>query len=104
MAVAAAGRRADGDEHRLGVVHRGGEVAGEREPAGRDVLRDQLFEAGLVDRHASFAQGGELLGVGLHHRDVGAEFGEAGAGDQADIAAADHRDTHRSGSLRCSVG
>ena len=100
MAVAAPGRRADGDEHRLGVVHRGCEVVGEREPAGGDVLRHQLVQAGLVDRHAAFMQGGELLGVGLHDRDVGAELGEAGAGDQADIAAADHRNTHVCGSLR----
>ena len=94
MAIAAARRRADGNEHRLGAVHRGGEIAGERQPAGGDVVRDQLVQARLVDRHAPVAQGGELPGIGFHHRDVGAEFGEAGAGDQADIAAADHRNTH----------
>ena len=100
MAVAAPGRRADRDEHRLGAVHRVGQVVGEREPAGGDVLCHQLVQARLVDRHAALMQRGELLGVGLHNGDVDAELGEAGAGDQADIAAADHRNTHVCRSLR----
>ncbi len=61
MTVAAPGRRADGDEHRLGVVHRGGEIAGEREAAGGDVLRHQLVEARLVDRHAALRAGRRAL-------------------------------------------
>ena len=77
VAVAASGRCADRDEHRLRVVQRGGEIRGEREPAGGDILRHQLFEAGLVDRHAALLQGGELLRVHFHDRDVGAELGEA---------------------------
>ena len=78
MAVAAPGRGADGDEHRLGVVHRGGEVAGECQAARGDVLDHQLLEARLVDRHAAVMQRGELVGVHLHDGDVGAELGEAG--------------------------
>ena len=80
-------------------MHRRGEVVGEREPAGVDIVRHQLVQAWLVDRHAAFMQGGELPGIGLHNSDVNAEFGEAGAGDQADISAADHRNTHVCGSL-----
>ncbi len=94
MAVAASGRRADGDEHGFGAVHRGGKVAGEAEAAGVDVVCHELFQARLVDRHAAFAQGSQLVGVGLDHGYLGAEFGETGAGYQAHIAAADHRYTH----------
>ncbi len=94
MAVAAPGRCADRDENRLGPVHRGGQIAGEGQAAGLDVFRHKLFEAGFVDRHPAVAQGRELCGVGLDHRDLGAELGETGAGHQADVAAADHRDTH----------
>ena len=64
------------------------------------LLSHQLVQAGFVDRHAALAQGGELAGVGFDHRDLGAELGEAGAGDEADIAAADHRDAHVCGSFR----
>ena len=39
MAVAAPGRRADGDEHRVGVAHRLAEIGGEGEPAGRACCR-----------------------------------------------------------------
>ncbi len=99
VAVTAPCGRADGDEHRLGAVERRGQVVGEREPAGLDVFPHQLFQAGFVDRHPAFAQRGELDDVGFHHRDLGAEFREAGAGHQADIAAANHRYTHLPGSL-----
>ena len=100
MTVAAPRRRADRDEHRLGPVDRGGQVAGEGEAAGRDVVGHQLLQARFVDRHFAVAQRGELSRIGLDHRDLGAEFGEAGAGYQADIAATDHRDTHVCASLR----
>ena len=103
MAVAAAGGCANGDEYRLGITYRGGEVGREGEPPGRDVLRHQLVETGFVDRHASFVECGQLVGIDLHDRDVGAEFGEAGAGDEADVAAADHSDAHGCGSLHLSA-
>ena len=100
MAVTAPGRGADRDEHRLGVTHRGSEVPRKGKAAGGDVLGHQLVETGFIDRHAAFMQGGQLRGIGFHHGDVGAELGEAGAGYQADIAAADHRNTHVCRSLR----
>jgi hypothetical protein len=100
VAIAATGRRADRDEHRLGTANRGSKIGGEGEPAGSDVFRHHLVQARLIDRHVAFVQGGQLVGIDLDHCDFGAELGEAGAGDQADIAAADHRNTHVCDSLR----
>ena len=95
MAVAAPGRRADGDEHRVGVAHRVGEIGREGEAAGRDVVGHQLVEAGLVDRDLALAQARDLAGILVDADHVVAELGEAGAGHQADIARPDHGDTHR---------
>jgi hypothetical protein len=43
MAVAAPGRRADGDEDRLGARHRGRQIAAEAQPPGLDVAAHQIF-------------------------------------------------------------
>jgi hypothetical protein len=51
MAVAAARRRTDRDEHRIGFGHRGGEIDREGQPAGGEVGGDESVEPGLVDRH-----------------------------------------------------
>ena len=69
------------------------------QPAGLDVGGDELFQARFVDRHAAVEQRGEPVRVGLDDGDLGAELGEAGAGDEADITAADHCDAHGLGSL-----
>ena len=94
MAVAAARRRADGDEHGVGAVHRGGEIGGEGQAALLDVVGDQLVEARLVDRDLAALQALDLAGVLVDADHVVAEIGKAGAGDQADIARADHRNLH----------
>ena len=105
MTIAPTGWRADRDEHRLRLVHGGGKVGSERQPPGLDVGGDQLFQARLEDRHPALGEGGELSRVGLDHRDLGAELGEAGAGDEADIAAADHGYAHgQSPFRRCGGG
>ena len=72
--------------------------------AGRSVVKarrpacalrgDQIVEAGLEDRDLAAAQPRDLARVLVDAGDVDAELGEAGAGDQADIAGADHGDAH----------
>ena len=94
VAVAAAGRGADGDEDCLGAVQRGGKVAGEGQAAGLDVGGDELVKARLIDRHAAIGESGEFSLVGLDDGDLSAKLGEAGAGDETDIAAANHDDAH----------
>ncbi len=51
MAVAAARRRADRDEHRVGLGDRALETGGEAQAPGADIGGDQIVEARLVDRH-----------------------------------------------------
>ncbi len=56
------------------------------------LLRQQLVEPGLVDRHLAGAQALDLGGVDVDAPDVAAELGEAGGRHQADVAGADHSD------------
>ena len=56
MAVAAPRRRADRDEHRVGLGDRRGEVGGEIEPPGFHIGGDQRVESGLEDRDLAAAK------------------------------------------------
>ena len=94
MAIAAPGWRADREENRIRPGDGGFQIGGEAKPAGFDIFRDQLIKPRLIDRHAPFMQRGDLGGIQVHHRDIHAEFREAGAGYQADIAGADHGNAH----------
>ena len=67
-----------------------GEIGGEVQPLG--VARQQLLQAGLVDRHLAAPQALDLGGVDVHAPHVAAELGEAGRGHQPDVAGADHCD------------
>ena len=60
MAVAAARRRAHGDEDRIRALHRAVEVGREGEPAGMDVVLHQLVEPRLEDRHRAGLQAVDL--------------------------------------------
>ena len=66
-------------------------VVNRRRPAV-DVALDQRFEPGLVDRHAAGVERRDLARVDVEAQHVVADFREAGAGDEADVARADHRD------------
>jgi len=104
MAVAAARGRPDRDEDRLGPFHPCGKLAGEGQPAGRDVAGNQLVEPGLEDRHHALFERADLGFVLVDADDVMAEVREAGAGHQPDIAGSDNRDAHFSGSRRWWLG
>ena len=94
MAVAAARRRAHGDEDRIRPLHRLIDVGREGEPAVLDVVLHQLVEAGLEDGHAPVAQAFDLGAVLVDADHIDAELREAGARDEADIAGADDGDPH----------
>ncbi len=100
MAVAAPRRRADRDEHRIGLRDRRLQVGGEAEPPGLDVAGDQRIEARLEDRNLAPLQRVDLAGVLVDAGDVVAEIRKAGAGDQPHIARANHGNPH--GSTRLS--
>jgi len=94
MAVAAPCRGADGDEHRLGAIHRGGQIGGEAEPPRLHVLLHQLLQPRLVDRHLARLQPGDLARVLVDADHVMAEIRKTDAGHQSDIAGANHRNAH----------
>ena len=77
-------RRADRDVDEVGAVDRLADVTREAEPLG--VPRDQLREAGLVDRHLAAPEGRDPLGQDVADDDRVPELGEAGTGDEADVA------------------
>ena len=92
--VAAPRRGANRDEDGFGILYPRGEVAGEGQTARGDIFPHQLFQAWLEDRHTAVFQLSQLAGVGFDHSDLGAEFRETGARDEADIASTDQRDAH----------
>ena len=94
MPVAAARRRTDRNEYRIGLGHRAAEFRREFQPAGTRVDRDQIVEARLIDRHLAARQRRDLSLILVDANDLVAEIGETGAGNKADISGADHRDTH----------
>src|SRR5262249_53315791 len=61
---------------------------------------DELGEPGLVERNLTAAQCGDASCIDVDARDVVAEVREPGAGDQPDVARADHSDLH-GGTLPC---
>ena len=76
------------------LAHRLRQVGGEGQPACAHVAGDQLVEPRLVDRHLAALERRDLAGVLVDADHVVAEIGKAGAGNEADIAGADHRDAH----------
>ena len=100
MAVAAPRRRADRDEHRIGLGDRRRQIGGEVEPPGLDVGGHQRVEPGLEDRDLAAVQRRDLVGVLVDAGDLVAEIRKAGAGHQPHIARANHGNPHET---TCSV-
>ena len=94
MAVAAPAGRAHRDEHRFGARHGGFQIGGEGQAPGLGIGRHHIVQARLKDGNAAGLQGLDLAGILVDADHVMAEFRQAGAGHQADIARADHRDAH----------
>ena len=94
VAVAAPRRRADRDEHRIGLGDRRGQIGGEIQPPGLHIGGHQRIEARLENRDFAPAQGCDLVAVLVHAGDLVAEIREAGAGHQPHIARANHGNPH----------
>jgi hypothetical protein len=93
--VAAPGRRAHGDEDRIGARDRAGQVGGEGQPPGLDVLGHQQIEPRLVDRDLALVEHLDLAGVLVDADHVMAEIRKTNPGYEADIARPNHRDLHQ---------
>lgn len=105
MAVAVAGRYADGDEHRLRLVQRGSKVAVKADWPALTLVVTKLVQAGLVDRHAAFGEGGERLPEPVSTTaSPRCRTRRSRPGDDVDTAAVDHRDAHGQGSLAWARG
>ena len=90
-------RRAHRDVDDVGAVERLVDLGREAKPLA--VALEQLVEPLLVDRHLAAAQRVDPLLDDVADDDVVAEVGEAGAGDEADVAGAEDRDPHRASAL-----
>ena len=88
-------RRADGDEDRVRSAPGRLEARCEREPSRGLVGEDQLAQARLIDRDATFAQTIDFGLVNLDTNHLMAEIGETSPRDKPDIAGADHHDAHQ---------
>ena len=94
MAVAAPRRRADRDEHRVGLADRTGNASRKLEPPLPHVRLHQRLQSRLIDRQIAAGKRRDLVRI-LVDADHGmTEIGEAGSGDEPDIAGADHCDVH----------
>ena len=85
------GRRADRDELQRSVGDRGVDIGGESQAAAGDVAPDHVLQTGLVDGDAAAVEGLDLAGIDVQTHHVVADLGEAGTGDEADVAGPDHR-------------
>src|SRR6185437_2455866 len=89
MAVAAPGRRADGNEDGVRLRHGIDQPRAELQPAGPHVVGDEAVETRLVDRDLAAPQPGDLFGILVDADDIVTELREARARYEADIAGAD---------------
>ena len=71
-----------------------GQVGGEAQPTRLDVLAQQRFEPGLVERGLAALQGGDLRGVDVDADDLEAEVGHSRRMDGTEVAGANDRNTH----------
>ncbi len=94
MAIAAAHRRAHGQEHEVGLADRRIEFGREADPPHAQVPLEELLEARFVDRHAAMAELVDPPRILIDAGDIPAELGEASGGDEADIARPNHANVH----------
>ena len=94
-------RRGHGDEDDLRMIDAVLDGIGEAQALGGDVAVHEVFEAGLVDRDLAGLQRIDFALVVIDADDVVADFGEAGAGDEADITGANDAEIHFSKKTVC---
>ena len=78
----------------VGAGHRGCHIGGGGQPPLLDGTRNQGIDRFLDDRRAAAGEHGDLVRGNIDADDVMPKFGEAAAGDNADIADAENGNTH----------
>jgi len=76
------------------ALHCRGQVAGKGQPPRLDVLGHQRVETRFIDRHFSLLEPLDLVCIFVDAHNVVPEIGKTHAGDQADIARANHGNFH----------
>lgn len=96
------GRCTDGNELHLGMFDRIFHIGGEAQPAFGDVALDDGLQARLPDRQTTPALSSvDLALVDVHADDCVADFCQARARDQTDVAGTEDGRVRRDGSLLC---
>ena len=93
MAVAAARRRANRDEYRLGVGDRR-QVHCEFQPALANIVGDKIGQSRLENRNLAALERGDPARILVDANHMMAEVGQASARYETDIASADHGHAH----------
>ena len=104
VAVPAPGRSAHRDEHELRRSHLRTWPLFEPQPSLRGVAPDDILEPRLVDGDLPAPQSLYPVPVDVHARHVRPELGEARAGNEPDVARADHDHPHRTSSVAPAAG
>ena len=87
-------RGADGDAVGVGVRGSVGEVGGEVQASGSGVSGDDFIQAGFVDGQLALFETVDFLRADVHAGDVVADFGEAAAGNKANVSGSDDDYVH----------
>jgi hypothetical protein len=69
---------ADADEVNVGELDGRRQRGGETQPAGRDLLGQQVRQSGLEERHSTGLEGGNLVLVDVHADDIVPQCGHRG--------------------------
>ena len=88
------GRGAHGDEQHGSVRHGVPRIGRELQPSRLRIALDQFMQPRFVDRDAALAQNANLVLVHVEGDHMVAHLGQAGPGDQADVARSDRCDFH----------
>ena len=88
------GRRSHGDEHDIAVCNRRRGIGGEIESAGAMVRQHHVLQARFVDRNHTVLESVDLVGIDIDAEHLIADFSQAAAGDQTDVAGAEYRYFH----------
>ena len=100
VAVAAARRRADRDEHRFRGAYRRFQIARKCKAALRHVALHQFGKPRLVNRHIPIVETGNLLRVAIDTHHLMTKIGKTRPRHQPNIAGADHCDMHYGSCLK----
>src|SRR5262249_14098123 len=94
MPVAATRRGADRDEYGVGLAHRLSQRGGKCQPPLLEGRADAIAEPRLDVWNFAWIQGRNLRAILIDARALMAEIRDTGAGNEAHIASADHRNAH----------